>query len=80
MLERKAAEGLDYATRSIENTLGGRHAYFHMNGDISTKEPRNGWTRHRGTNGRESVIDTTAGTDDDPRSVERNERAPRFGG
>ena len=69
MLETKAVDGLRFAAMSIENMLRGRHAYFHMNGDISTKEPRNGWTRHRGTNGRESVIDTAAGTDEDPRSV-----------
>ena len=80
MLETKAVDGLRFAAMSIENVLRGRHEYFHMNGDISTKEPRNGWTRHRGTNGRESVIDTTAGTDDDPRSVERNERTPRCDG
>ena len=63
MLETKAVEGLRYATRSIENMLEGRHRYFHMNGDPSTRTPENGWTRHRGTNGRESVIDIdTAGT------------------
>ena len=62
MLETKAIEGLRYATRGIENMLAGRHRYFHMNGDPSTRTPENGWTRHRGTNGRESVIDIdTAG-------------------
>ena len=62
MLETKAVEGLRYATRSIENMLEGRHRYFHMNGDLSTRSPENGWTRHHGTNGRESVIDIdTAG-------------------
>ena len=62
MLETKAVEGLRYATRSIENMLEGRHRYFHMNGDPSTRTPENGWTRHCGTNGRESVIDIdTAG-------------------
>ena len=60
MLETKALEGLRYATRSIENMLEGRHRYFHMNGDLSTRSPENGWTRHRGTNGRESVIDVDA--------------------
>ena len=60
MLETKAVEGLRYATRSIENMLEGRHSYFHMNGDLSTRSPENGWTRHRGTNGRESVIDVDA--------------------
>ena len=42
--------------------------YFHMNGDLSTRSAENGWTRHRGTNGRESVIDaagTSAGTQAD---------------
>ena len=57
MLETKPTEALRYATRSIENILEGRHSYFHMNGDRSTRSPENGWTRHRGTNGRESVID-----------------------
>ena len=62
MLETKAVEGLRYPTRSIENMLEGRHSYFHMNGDLSTRSPENGWTRHHGTNGRESVIDIdTAG-------------------
>ena len=62
MLETKAIEGLRYATRSIENMLEGRHRDFHMNGDLSTRTPESGWTRHRGTNGRESVIDIdTAG-------------------
>ena len=80
MLETKAVDGLRFAAMSIENMLRGRHTYFHMNGDISTKEPLNGWTRHRGTNGRESVIDTATGTDEDPRSVEKDERTPRCGG
>ena len=31
-----------------------------MNGDLSTRSPENGWTRHQGTNGRESVIDVDA--------------------
>ena len=63
MIETKAVEGLRYATRSIEHMLEGRHRYFHMNGDPSTRTPESGWTRHRGTNGRESVIDiVTAGT------------------
>ena len=62
MLETKAVEGLRNATRSIENMLEGRHSYFHMNGDLSTRSPENRWTRHHGTNGRESVIDIdTAG-------------------
>ena len=60
MLETKAVEGLRYATRSIENMLEGRHSYFHMNGDLSTRSPENGWTRHHGTNGRESVIEVDA--------------------
>ena len=63
MIETKAFEGLRYATRSIENMLEGRHRYFHVNGDPSTRTPESGWTRHRGTNRRESVIDIdTAGT------------------
>ena len=37
--------------------LEGKHSYFHMNGDLSTRSPENGWTRHHGTNGRESVIE-----------------------
>ena len=57
MLETKAIEGLRYATRSIEIMLEGKHRHFHMNGDSSTRSPENGWTRHCGTNGRESVID-----------------------
>ena len=62
MLETRAVEGLRYATRSIENMLEGRHRYVHMNGDPSTRPPESGWARHRGTNGRESVIDIdTAG-------------------
>ena len=61
MIETKAIGGLRYATRSIENMLEGRHRYLH-NGDPSSRTPENGWTRHRGTNGRESVIDIdTAG-------------------
>ena len=63
MLETVAVEGMRYATRSIEIMLEGRHSYFHMNGDLSTRTPENGWTRHRRTNGRESVIDIdTAGS------------------
>ena len=43
--------------------LEGKHRHFHMNGDLSTRIPENGWTRHRGTNRREGVIDIdTAGT------------------
>ena len=60
MLETKAVEGLRYATRSIENMLEGRHSYFHMNGDLSTRSPENGWTRHHRTNGRESVTEVDA--------------------
>ena len=56
MVETTVVEGLRYATRSIENMLEGRRRYLH-NGDPSTRTPENGWTRHRGTNGRESVID-----------------------
>ena len=74
LLETKALEGLRYSTRSIENMLRGRHAYFHMNGDVSTKEPRNGWTRHRGTNGRESVTGKTS------ESVEKNDDKGTSGG
>ena len=63
MIETKAVEGLRYATRSIEHMLEGRHRYFHMNGDPSTRTPESGWTRHRGTSGRENVTDIdTAGT------------------
>ena len=50
--------------------LEGRHEYFHMNGDLSTRCPEKGWTRHRGTNGRESVIDLGAGTVESPESIE----------
>ena len=73
MLERKTVEGLEYAADSIEEMLEGRHEYFHMNGDLSIKSPENGWTRHRGTNGRESVIDISAGSRKSPRSVEKND-------
>ena len=43
-----------------------------MNGDLSANSPENGWTRHRGTNGRESVIDIDAGGGETPGSVGKN--------
>ena len=61
MLERKAIEGLESAAYSIRKMLEGRHEYFHMNSDLSANSPGNGWTRHRGMHGRESVIDIDAG-------------------
>ena len=69
MLERKAVEGLESAAYSIRKMLEGRHEYFHMNGDLSTHSPENGWTRHRGTNRPESVIDIDAGGWETPGSV-----------
>ena len=78
LLERKAADGLEFATKSIENTLRDRHEYFHMNGDVSTRDPENGWVHHRGTNGRESLIDMTQATGDGPNSgTPGSERAAR---
>ena len=72
MLERKAIEGLESAVYGIRKMLEGRHEYFHMNGDLSASSPGNGWTRHRGTNGRESVIDIGAGGEEAPGSVGMN--------
>ena len=62
MLETKAVEGLRYATRSIENALEGRVQLLPHERRSEHQNPESGWTRHRGTNGRESVIDIdTAG-------------------
>ena len=72
MLERKAIEGLESAAYSIRKMLEGRHEYFHMNGDLSANSPENGWTRHRGTNWRERVIDIGAGGGETPGSVGKN--------
>ena len=68
----KAVEGLESTAYSIRKMLEGRHEYFHMNGDVSANSPENGWTRHRGTNGRESVIDIGAGGGENPGSVGKN--------
>ena len=72
MLERKAIEGLESAAYGVRKMLEGRHEYFHMNGNLSASSPGNGWTRHRGTNGRESVIDIGAGGGETPGSVGKN--------
>ena len=77
MLETKAVEGLRYATRSIENMLEGKHSYFHMNGDLSTRSPENGWTRHHGTNGRESVIEVDAAVTSGAAAGRRTRRGRR---
>ena len=77
MLETKAVEGPRYATRSIENMLEGRHSYFHMNGDLSTRSPENGWTRHHGTNGRESVIEVDAAVTSGAAAGRRTRRGRR---
>ena len=72
MLERKSIEGLESAAYGIRKMLEGRHEYFHMNGDLSASSPENGWTRHRGTNGRKSVIDIGAGGGETPGGVGEN--------
>lgn len=72
MLERNAVEGLESAAYSIRKMLEGRHEYLHMNGDLSANSPEKGWTRHRGTNRRESVIDIGAGGGETPGSVGKN--------
>ena len=72
MLGRKAVEGLESAASSIRKMLEGRHEYLHMNGDLSANSPEKGWTRHGGTNGRESVIDTGTGGEETPGRVWKN--------